>query len=65
MRRYSKIRKIFYFCHLISIPMKKLAVVALGGNALLRGDQKGTIDEQEANARSCLLAWIFQIRRQC
>lgn len=30
--------------------MKKLAVVALGGNALLRGDQKGTIDEQEANA---------------
>lgn len=30
--------------------MKKLAVVAFGGNALLRGDQKGTIDEQEANA---------------
>lgn len=30
--------------------MKKLAVVALGGNALLRGDQKGTIDDQEANA---------------
>jgi len=30
--------------------MKKLAVVALGGNALLRGDQKGTIDEQELNA---------------
>jgi len=29
--------------------MKKLAVVALGGNALLRGDQKGTIDEQEQN----------------
>lgn len=29
--------------------MKKLAVVALGGNALLRGDQQGTIDEQEAN----------------
>ena len=29
--------------------MKKLAVVALGGNALLRGVQKGTIDEQEAN----------------
>ena len=27
---------------------KKLAVVALGGNALLRGDQIGTIDEQEA-----------------
>ncbi|MBG0783165.1 MAG: carbamate kinase [Bacteroidales bacterium] len=30
--------------------MKKLAVVAFGGNALLRGNQKGTIDEQEANA---------------
>lgn len=29
--------------------MKKLAVIAFGGNALLRGDQKGTIDEQEAN----------------
>lgn len=29
--------------------MKKLAVVAFGGNALLKGDQKGTIDEQEAN----------------
>ncbi|MDP3462413.1 MAG: carbamate kinase [Bacteroidales bacterium] len=30
--------------------MKKLAVVAFGGNALLRGNQKGTIDEQENNA---------------
>ena len=30
--------------------MGKLVVVALGGNALLRGDQKGTIDEQEKNA---------------
>jgi len=29
--------------------MSKLAIVALGGNALLRGDQKGTIDEQEKN----------------
>ena len=29
--------------------MNKLAVVAFGGNALLKGDQKGTIDEQEAN----------------
>jgi carbamate kinase len=38
--------------------MKKLAVVALGGNALLQSDQKGTIDEQEANASAtaeCLL----------
>ncbi|MBI4645502.1 MAG: carbamate kinase [Bacteroidia bacterium] len=30
--------------------MKKLAVVAFGGNALIRGDEKGTIEEQEANA---------------
>ncbi|MFA8300487.1 MAG: carbamate kinase [Hyphomicrobiales bacterium] len=30
--------------------MKKLAVVAFGGNALLRGNQKGTIEEQAKNA---------------
>ncbi len=30
--------------------MKKLAVVAFGGNALLRAGQQGTIDEQEDNA---------------
>ncbi len=29
--------------------MKKLAVVALGGNALLRGNEKGTIEQQEKN----------------
>jgi carbamate kinase len=29
--------------------MKKLAVVALGGNALLRGNQSGTINQQEKN----------------
>jgi len=29
--------------------MKKLAVVALGGNALLQSNQKGTIEEQESN----------------
>lgn len=29
--------------------MKKLAVVALGGNALLRAGQKGTIDQQKEN----------------
>ncbi|MCL2510986.1 MAG: carbamate kinase [Bacteroidales bacterium] len=35
--------------------MKKLAVVAFGGNALLRSGQKGTIDEQEANVyESCM-----------
>ncbi len=30
--------------------MKKTAVVAFGGNALLRGNEQGTIDEQEKNA---------------
>ncbi len=29
--------------------MKKLSVIAFGGNALLKGDQVGTIDEQEQN----------------
>lgn len=38
--------------------MKKLAVVAFGGNALLRGDQKGTISEQELNARETCLNLI-------
>jgi len=38
--------------------MKKLAVVAFGGNALLRGDQRGTIDEQEHNARETCLNLI-------
>lgn len=30
--------------------MRKIAVVAFGGNAMIRGDQKGTIEEQEKNA---------------
>jgi len=33
--------------------MKK-AIVALGGNALLRGDQLGTIEEQEQNSKNTL-----------
>ena len=40
---------------------KKLAVVALGGNALLRGDQAGTIDEQEQNTTETLENLIFLI----
>lgn len=40
---------------------KKLAVVALGGNALLRGDQIGTIDEQEENTAQTLENLIFLI----
>ena len=40
---------------------KKLAVVALGGNALLRGDQVGTIDEQEQNTTDTLENLVFLI----
>ncbi|MBK9391067.1 MAG: carbamate kinase [Bacteroidetes bacterium] len=40
---------------------KKLAVVALGGNALLRGDQAGTIDEQETNTTETLENLVFLI----
>jgi len=42
--------------------MKKLAVVALGGNALLRSDQKGTIDDQESNAYSTAERLLTLIR---
>ncbi len=42
--------------------MKKLAVVALGGNALLRNNQIGTIQEQEANTRETLKNLIFLIK---
>ncbi|MDD5569802.1 MAG: carbamate kinase [Bacteroidales bacterium] len=41
--------------------MEKLAVVALGGNALIREGQKGTIDDQELNVYdtcTCLLELI-------
>jgi len=40
---------------------KKLAVVALGGNALSRGDQAGTIEEQEQNTTETLENLIFLI----
>jgi carbamate kinase len=40
---------------------RKLAVVALGGNALLRGDQLGTIDEQEENTARTLENLVFLI----
>jgi carbamate kinase len=39
--------------------MNKLAVIALGGNALLRGDQEGTIDEQEQNTTDTLENLVF------
>ncbi len=43
--------------------MKKLAVVALGGNALLRGDQVGTIEEQEQNTTNTLENLVFLIKQ--
>jgi len=42
--------------------MNKLAVVALGGNALLRGDEKGTIEQQEQNATDTLENLIHLIK---
>jgi carbamate kinase len=42
--------------------MKKLAVVALGGNALLRENERGTIEEQEQNAMETIENLIFLIR---
>ena len=42
--------------------MKKLAVVALGGNALLRDNQMGTIDEQEQNTTDTLENLVFLIK---
>lgn len=42
--------------------MKKLAVIALGGNALLRGDQAGTIEEQEQNTADTLENLVYLIK---
>ncbi len=39
--------------------MRKLAVLALGGNALLRGNQIGTIEEQEQNVTDTLENLLF------
>ena len=41
---------------------KKLAVVALGGNALLRDNQAGTIDEQEQNTTETLENLVFLLK---
>jgi len=42
--------------------MKKLAVVALGGNAILRDDQEGTIEEQEQNTFDTLENLVFLLK---
>lgn len=45
--------------------MKKLTVIAFGGNALLRGDQQGTIDEQEANVYETCKQLVPLIQSGC
>ena len=42
--------------------MSKLAVIALGGNALLRDNEAGTIDEQEENAFKTMENLIFLLK---
>jgi len=42
--------------------MKKLAVVALGGNALLRGDEVGSIEQQEANTNETIENLIYLLK---
>src|SRR5210317_2083828 len=41
---------------------KKLAVIALGGNALLRATQMGTIEEQEQNTFETLESMVYLIK---
>ncbi len=41
---------------------KKLAVVALGGNAILRGNQKGTVEEQNQNVKDTLENIMFLVK---
>ncbi len=41
---------------------KRLAVIALGGNALLRGTQIGTIEEQEQNTLETLESLVYLIK---
>ena len=42
---------------------KKLAVVAFGGNALLRAGQKGTIEEQESNVYKTCESLLDLVKR--
>ncbi len=42
--------------------MKKLAVVALGGNALLRDNEKGTIEQQESHTNDTIENLLFLIK---
>ena len=42
--------------------MSKLAVIALGGNAITRGDEKGTIEEQYKNSSDTIRNLIYLIK---
>lgn len=42
--------------------MNKLAVVALGGNALLRGDELGSIEQQESNAYETIENLVYLLK---
>jgi len=42
--------------------MKKLAVVALGGNALLRDNEKGTIEQQETHTAETIENLVFLLK---
>ncbi|HBL77613.1 MAG: carbamate kinase [Bacteroidetes bacterium GWF2_42_66] len=42
--------------------MNKLAVIALGGNALLRGNEAGTIEQQETNTLDTLENLIYLVK---
>ncbi len=41
---------------------KKLAVVALGGNAILRGNQKGTVEEQNKNVHDTMENLVYLLK---
>jgi len=43
--------------------MKKLVVIALGGNALLRDNEEGTIEQQEQNTFDTLENIVFLLKR--
>lgn len=54
----------FYVCQLynIQICMGKLAVMAFGGNALLREGENGTIEEQEKNAIETIKRLMYLVK---
>jgi carbamate kinase len=43
--------------------MSKLAIIALGGNAIQRGSEPGTIDEQEDHVRETMLNLVFLLKQ--